>query len=288
MRLSGAMARRLRWPAALVVVGVAPVARAEVEWRPTVAGGYSNIVESHAAISVALRVQLARFFFVQPEYLALVADGHTDHGPTLLLGLSGGNRQSLRPYVGVGGGPVKGPPGDDGLFYLALGASYPVARRGGVFVQGEIRSACSVRAHIRSSVSRWACQDDAYPARVGLGVGRSFEGGDAMAGAKLIVIYPTPRDVSEFERAYTQDHAPMVTPQTFAGLKKFVASKVVGTADGSAAPFYRVAELHFGSMDALKAAAGSASAQKAVAHALSISTGGTPLFLVAEEETKTF
>ena len=60
-----------------------------------------------------------------------------------------------------------------------------------------------------------------------------------MAGAKLIVIYPSPRDVSTFERAYTQDHAPMVTPQNFRGIKKFVASKVVGTADGSAAPFYR-------------------------------------------------
>jgi uncharacterized protein (TIGR02118 family) len=109
-----------------------------------------------------------------------------------------------------------------------------------------------------------------------------------MASAKLIVIYPSPRDVSTFERAYTQDHAPMVTPQNFNGLKKFVASKVVGTPDGSAAPFYRVAELHFPSIDALQAAAASPSAQKAVAHAVSISSGGKPIFLVAEEDAKTF
>ena len=109
-----------------------------------------------------------------------------------------------------------------------------------------------------------------------------------MAGAKIIVIYPSPRDVSTFERAYTQDHAPMVTPQNFSGIKKFVASKVVGTADGSEAPFYRVAELHFPSMEALQAAAASPSAQKAVAHAVSISTGGKPIVLVAEEDTKTF
>lgn len=109
-----------------------------------------------------------------------------------------------------------------------------------------------------------------------------------MAGAKLIVIYPSPRDVSTFERAYTQEHAPMVTPQAFAGIKKFVASKVVGTADGSAAPFYRVAELHFPSMEALQAAAASPSAQKVVAHAVSISTGGKPIVLVAEEDSKTF
>lgn len=109
-----------------------------------------------------------------------------------------------------------------------------------------------------------------------------------MAGAKLVVLYPSPRDVKAFEQAYTQDHAPMVTPQTFKGIKRFVASKVVGTPDGNAPPFYRIAELHFPSMEALEAAAASAPAQKAVAHAVSISTGGKPVFLVAEEETKTF
>jgi uncharacterized protein (TIGR02118 family) len=109
-----------------------------------------------------------------------------------------------------------------------------------------------------------------------------------MAGAKLIVLYPSPRDVKTFERAYTQEHVPMVTPQTFRGIKKLVASKVVGTADGSTAPFYRIAELHFPSMEALQAAAASAPAQKAVEHAVSISTGGKPILLVAEEETKTF
>jgi uncharacterized protein (TIGR02118 family) len=109
-----------------------------------------------------------------------------------------------------------------------------------------------------------------------------------MAGAKLIVVYPAPRDVKEFERAYTQDHAPMVTAQNFKGIKKFIASKVVGTADGSPAPFHRIAELHFASMEALQAAAASPSAQKAVAHAISISSGGKPIFLVAEEVTKAF
>jgi len=109
-----------------------------------------------------------------------------------------------------------------------------------------------------------------------------------MAGAKLVVLYPSPRDVKAFERAYTQDHAPMVTPQTFKGIKRFVASKVVGTPDGGAPPFYRIAELHFPSMEVLQAAAASAPAQKAVAHAVSISTGGKPVFLVAEEEAKTF
>jgi uncharacterized protein (TIGR02118 family) len=109
-----------------------------------------------------------------------------------------------------------------------------------------------------------------------------------MAGAKIVVLYPAPRDVATFERAYTQDHAPMVIPQNFTGMTKFVASKIVGTPDGSSPPFHRVAELHFPSLAALQAAAGSASAQQAVAHLVSISSGGKPIFLVAEEEAKSF
>jgi uncharacterized protein (TIGR02118 family) len=109
-----------------------------------------------------------------------------------------------------------------------------------------------------------------------------------MAGAKIVVLYPVPRDLDAFERAYAEEHAPMVTPQTFSGLSRFVASKVIGTPDGGPPPFHRVAELHFPSLTALQQAARLPSAQKAVAHAISISTGGTPVFLVAEEESTSF
>jgi uncharacterized protein (TIGR02118 family) len=109
-----------------------------------------------------------------------------------------------------------------------------------------------------------------------------------MAGAKLVVLYPYPQDVDAFERAYTEEHVPMVNQDTMKGISKFVATKIVGTADGSAPPFYRTAELHFPSAEALQECASSEGAQEAVAHAVSISSGGRPLFLVAEEETTTF
>jgi len=109
-----------------------------------------------------------------------------------------------------------------------------------------------------------------------------------MAGAKIVVLYPYPQDVDAFERAYTQEHVPMVNPEALQGITKFVATKVVGTADGSPPPFYRLAELHFPSLDDLQACASSEGAQKAVAHAVSISSGGRPLFLIAEEETTNF
>jgi hypothetical protein len=57
---------------------------------------------------------------------------------------------------------------------------------------------------------------------------------------------------------------------------------------GTPAPFHRIAELHFPSMEVLQAAAGSESAQDVVAHAISISNGGTPVFLIAEEDARTF
>ena len=109
-----------------------------------------------------------------------------------------------------------------------------------------------------------------------------------MAAAKILVFYPAPRDPAEFERAYRDEHAPMVTPSTFPGLTRFVASRIIGTADGGRAPFARVAELHFPALEVLQAAAGTEPAKRAVAHAIAISSGGPPHFLVAEEETTTF
>jgi len=109
-----------------------------------------------------------------------------------------------------------------------------------------------------------------------------------MAGAKIMVLYPTPRDPAAFERAYREEHSPMVTPRSFPGLTRLVASRITGTADGGRAPFARVAELHFPSLQTLQKAAGTDGAKRAVAHAISISTGGPPQFLIAEEETTTF
>jgi len=109
-----------------------------------------------------------------------------------------------------------------------------------------------------------------------------------MAVAKLVVLYPVPKDVSTFERRYTQEHVPMVTPETFKGITRFVQSRIAGTPDGSPAPFQRIAVLHFPSMAALEAAATSPAAQRVVGHAVEISTGGKPVVLIAEEESKSF
>jgi len=99
---------------------------------------------------------------------------------------------------------------------------------------------------------------------------------------KLIVLYPPPTDVATFERRYHAEHAPMVM-QKIPGLKKFVASQVLGAPAGAPA-YQRVAELYFDSVALLQAAMGSAGGQETVAHAIEISTGGVPVVLIAEED----
>jgi uncharacterized protein (TIGR02118 family) len=107
-----------------------------------------------------------------------------------------------------------------------------------------------------------------------------------MAGVKLIVIYPTPTDITAFEKVYVEDHIPMALEQ-LKGPKKIVASKVLGSPQGSA-PFYRLAEVYFDSMEDLEKCAGSEGAQATLGHASTISSGGEPILLIADEETATF
>lgn len=107
-----------------------------------------------------------------------------------------------------------------------------------------------------------------------------------MAGVKLIVMYPRPRDVDAFEKLYQSEHVPMAV-EKLKGKSKLVATKVVGAPAG-VPPFYRIAEVHFPSMEALQACAASPGGKETLAHAASISSGGPPVIMVAEEQSFTF
>ena len=107
-----------------------------------------------------------------------------------------------------------------------------------------------------------------------------------MADVKLVVIYPRPKDVDVFEKAYQDEHVPLADAK-LGGKTKMVATKILGSPQGIA-PFYRVAEVYFPSMQTLEACAASEGGKEALAHAVKISSGGTPIFMVAEEETFTF
>jgi uncharacterized protein (TIGR02118 family) len=108
-----------------------------------------------------------------------------------------------------------------------------------------------------------------------------------MAGVKLIVMYPRPKDIDAFENLYQTEHVPMAV-EKLAGKSKLVATKILATPDGTPPPFYRIAEVHFPSMEALQACAASDGGKETLGHAAEISSGGPPVFLVAEEETFVF
>ena len=102
-----------------------------------------------------------------------------------------------------------------------------------------------------------------------------------MPGAKIVVLYPQPTDVDAFERAYVEEHIPLAK-EKIVGATRVTFTTIRG-ALGGASPYHRITEIHFPSMDALQASAASATTQEAAAHAVSISSGGPPVFLVADE-----
>jgi uncharacterized protein (TIGR02118 family) len=104
-----------------------------------------------------------------------------------------------------------------------------------------------------------------------------------MANGKLVVVYPRPKDIEAFEKVYQNEHVPIAVAK-LGGKTKIVATKVLASPRGTP-PFYRIAEIHFPSMQDLEARAASDGGKQALANAVSISSGGPPIFLVAEEET---
>ena len=107
-----------------------------------------------------------------------------------------------------------------------------------------------------------------------------------MKSVKLTVIYPRPKDFDAFEHIYQSEHVPLAVAR-LAAKTKMVATRVLASPQGTP-PFYRIAEVYFPSMQALEECAASTGGKEVLAHAVKISSGGPPIFLVAEEETFTF
>jgi uncharacterized protein (TIGR02118 family) len=108
-----------------------------------------------------------------------------------------------------------------------------------------------------------------------------------MAGAKIIVLYPQPKDIAAFEKAYLEEHMPLAA-EKLVGTSKAVLSKTVSSPRDGSPVYHRIAEIHFPSMEALHACLSSPGGQETAAHAVAISTGGAPVFMIAEEETRLF
>ena len=94
---------------------------------------------------------------------------------------------------------------------------------------------------------------------------------------KLIVAYGPPENAEAFDRHYAETHRPLV--DKIPNLERFEAGRVLGTADGSAAPYYYIAELSFADGDTLQASLGSPEGQAAAGDVPNFASGGATLMI---------
>ncbi|MBV9605610.1 MAG: EthD family reductase [Solirubrobacterales bacterium] len=94
---------------------------------------------------------------------------------------------------------------------------------------------------------------------------------------KLVVAYGTPEDPAAFDEHYASTHRPLA--EKIPNLRRFEAGKILGTPDGSAAPFYFMAELWFDSPQELQAAMGTPEGEAAGADVANFATGGATLMI---------
>ena len=99
---------------------------------------------------------------------------------------------------------------------------------------------------------------------------------------KLIVMYPQPTDTAVFDARYRDEHLPMAG-DCFKRAKGFTALEGVLSPTTVKPAYHALAILEYASLQDLQVDVSSEGAQKAVAHAVEISTGGPPVFLVCED-----
>lgn len=99
---------------------------------------------------------------------------------------------------------------------------------------------------------------------------------------KLLVLYPAPTDARLFDRRYEREHLPM-GKEALIGATGLASYHILGSPGGKS-PFARLTEVSFPTMKALQECAGLPGAQKTLAHAVEISTGGAPHFMIVEQE----
>jgi uncharacterized protein (TIGR02118 family) len=94
---------------------------------------------------------------------------------------------------------------------------------------------------------------------------------------KLTVLYGHPKSADAFEKYYLEIHKPIALKMQ--GVRKIELAKVVGTPDGSAPAYYRIAELYFDDLDHLKSVLGSPEGQATAGDLPNFATGGFTMLI---------
>jgi uncharacterized protein (TIGR02118 family) len=94
---------------------------------------------------------------------------------------------------------------------------------------------------------------------------------------KLVVAYEAPADPAAFDAHYASTHEPLA--RAIPNLRRFEAGKVLGTPDGSPAPYYFMAQLYFDDPGELQAGMASPEGQAAAADVANFASGGAALMI---------
>jgi uncharacterized protein (TIGR02118 family) len=99
---------------------------------------------------------------------------------------------------------------------------------------------------------------------------------------KLVALYGPPTDTAAFERYYADTHVPLANQMP--GLLRVETAQLLGTAQGGAAPYHRIAELWFADAEQLQAAAASPQGEALAADVANFATGGVTVLIAQVDQ----
>jgi uncharacterized protein (TIGR02118 family) len=100
--------------------------------------------------------------------------------------------------------------------------------------------------------------------------------------AKIVVLYPQPKDPEQFEISYVGQHLPLM--RRLLGPDVSLPTYRIRSTPQRPTPFYRMAEIHFPTLAELIAFAALEDSPVARASSEEVSSGGAPIVFVCERQ----
>jgi len=103
-----------------------------------------------------------------------------------------------------------------------------------------------------------------------------------MAEVKLIVLYPYPTDVDQFDGDY-EEHLKLLAEKSGPEGLSFTITRFNAAADGSQSPYHLMFVARFPSLEVLQQGMSTPEMQEVAADAVRISSGGPPVMMIGSE-----
>lgn len=100
--------------------------------------------------------------------------------------------------------------------------------------------------------------------------------------AKLMILYGHPADPAAFEDYYANQHIPYAATH-MPGVRGAENMRVISAPENGPAPYYRVSQLSYGSMEDLRTGIATDDGRSTIADLDNFATGGATLLIVEED-----